>query len=466
MKLIQNLKKLTMWCVALALVMVVSSCDNDDNSPEVPTENIVSLAQGNPELTSLVSALTKYPNLVATLQGGEFTVFAPTNYAFDEALEALGQTSIDDLPESVLRNILGYHVIPNATLRSTDLTNSSAATEQGEEITINVDNGVVLNGSSNVIIPNVDATNGIVHVIDEVLLQPSVRPFVGNLVGAAYFNRNFTTLIDAVLAASPSVLNTLLSAEQKTLFAPTNDAFTAAGITSLPDRATLDAVLTYHLINGSAISSGDIADGSSSAQTAGGTIFLSNNGSNGLFINGTTEVVEANLQTSNGIIHVIDRTLMPTSQDIADIAIGLSEGSNPEFTQLVAALSKVPTLLQAAQDDNANLTVFAPTDAAFQSLYSALQVNDIDELVAAIGTDKLAEVLQHHIVGSRVFSTDLSSGMVPTLNQELNVETSDLSIDDASGTNTATLQATQLNILALNGVIHVIDAVLIPEGIL
>ncbi len=445
--------------------LVVSSCDDDDNDPvPMPLENIVTIAQGNADLSNLVSALTKYPNLVSDLQGGEFTVFAPTNAAFDAVLAAVGQDDIDDLPESVLRSILEYHVVPNATIRSTDLSNGTATTVQGEPITINVDGGITFNGSAMVVTADVEAENGIVHVIDQVLVMPSVTPIVGTIVAPAYFNKNFTTLIAAVQAASPEILTTLLNSDEKTLFAPTNDAFAAAGITELPSRETLDAVLTYHVIEGR-VEAGDIVDGSSSATTLGGEIFISNNGANGIFINGTTEVTGADIQGSNGVVHVINRTLLPPAQSIADIAIGLSQGDTPEFTQLVAALSKVPDLLSAAQNDG-NLTVFAPTDAAFQALYDAVQVEDLDALETAIGTDKLAEVLQHHIVSGRVFSTDLSSGAVPTLNQELTIDVAELNITDANGSDPANLVVSSLNILATNGVIHVVDRVLIPTGIL
>lgn len=464
MKLTQKFSRLLALLLLAMATITVSSCDDDPEQVPLPIDNIVSIAQGNTDLADLVSALSKFPDLVATLQGGEFTVFAPTNAAFDAVLVAVGQNDINDLPDNVLRAILEYHVIPNATIRSTDLSNGTATTVQGEPITINVDGGITFNGSATVVTADVEAENGIVHVIDQVLVMPSVTPIVGTIVAPAYFNRNFTTLVAAVQAASPEILTTLLSSEDKTLFAPTNDAFAAAGITELPARETLDAVLTYHVIGGR-VEAGDIADGSSSATTLGGEIFLSNNGANGIFINGNTQVTGADLQGSNGVVHVINRTLLPPSQSIADIAIALSQEDTPEFTQLVAALSKVPDLLAAAQNDG-NLTVFAPTDAAFQALYDAVQVADLEELEAAIGTDKLAEVLQHHIVAERVFSTDLSSGAVPTLNQELTIDVVELSITDANGSDPANLIPSSLNILATNGVIHVVDKVLIPTGIL
>lgn len=459
-----RIRPFQLLCLSMLLMSFLwVSCSDDDKEPE-PTQNIVELAQGNSDLSTLVAALSRFPDIVSSLSDGQFTVLAPTNNAFDDLLEAVGQTSLDDIPDEVLRSILTYHVIANATLTSDALTNTTVATLSGEDLEVNVDGGVTFNGSSNVINADVDATNGVVHVIDAVLVNPSIQPIVGTVVAPAYFNNNFTTLIAAVQAASPSILTTLLNSDNKTLFAPTNDAFAAAGITSLPDQSTLDDVLTYHVISG-IVNSADIADGSSSANTLNGEIYLSKNAS-GVFINGLTQVTTPDIAASNGVVHVIDRTLMPPSQTIAGIAVEASQAENPEFTQLVAALSKVPDLLNAADSDG-DLTVFAPTDAAFESLYTALEVENIDELEQKIGNDKLAEVLQHHIVGARVFSTDLVSGNVGTLNQEVSIDVNTLTIEDANGSNPpAGLVTSMLNILATNGVIHVIDKVLIPQGII
>lgn len=459
------LSKAKVTLIALAIVtLTISSCNDDDNSMQ-PTQNIVTLAQGNSNLSTLVAALVKFPDLVTTLSGtGNFTVFAPTNDAFAGLLTAIGQSSLDDIPEDVLRDVLQYHVISSAAVRSSQLTAGPVATVGGESITVSTSGGIRLNGTVNVVSADVEATNGIVHVIDAVLVPPSITPIVGTIVAPAFFNKNFTTLIAAVKAASPTVLQTLLNAEKKTLFAPTNAAFTAAGITSLPNEATLNAVLTYHVI-GSEVLAANIANGSSSAATLNGNIYLSK-GTAGVFINGTTQVTATDITRSNGVVHVINRTLLPPSQTIAQIAVAASTSSSPQFTQLVAALSKVPTLLDAAGAPG-NLTVFAPTDAAFQALYAAVGVADLNALEAAIGNTKLAEVLQHHIVGARVFSTDLASGSVGTLNQNVTVNVSNLTITDGNGsTPAAGLIGASLNIHATNGVIHAIDKVLIPTGIL
>lgn len=329
---------------------------------------------------------------------------------------------------------------------------------------------MVLNGSSNVTTANIAASNGVVHVVDEVLVPPSIQPIVGTIVAPAYFNKDFSILVAAVVQAG--LLETLIDPQADfTLFAPANEAFEAAGITELPANTTegnavLTSILTYHVLNGSIASTAlraTMALEPAAVESLGGILYLSNKGG-GVFLNGTTEVVATDIEASNGIVHVIDRTLVPPLQTIAEIATTFSSAQEPEFTQLVAALSKVPALLEAAGNEEATLTVFAPTDAAFESLYAALEVNDIDGLVDAIGIEGLTRVLQHHIVGAVAFSTDLESGNVPTLMDEaLTVDVAALTVTDGSNsTPPAGLVQALLNVHATNGVIHVVDKVLLP----
>jgi transforming growth factor-beta-induced protein len=457
--------RLSRILLLLLAVFVFAQCDNDDDDDNnMQSKSIVALAQENDDLSTLEAALIKYPDLVTTLGGSsKFTVFAPTNDAFADLLAAIGQTSLDDIPEDVLREVLEYHVVQGETL-SSQLSNGEVETVGGEAIDVTVSGGVTLNSGSSVTTADVRASNGVVHVIDAVLVPPSIQPIVGTIVAPAYFNKNFTTLIAAVKAASPVVLETLLDGTPKTLFAPTNDAFTAAGITELPDQAILDAVLTYHVI-GAAVMAEDIAVGSSSAETLNGDIYLSR-GEGGVFINGSTEVVATDIEGSNGVVHVIDRTLMPPSMTIAAIVSDYAEaGDNAEFTQLLAALARTSgqganDLLNAVSSPG-NLTVFAPTDAAFQELYTALEVEGVDD----IPLSTLIAVLKHHVVGARVFSSDLSSGAVATLNGNVTIDVGanpPTVTGGSGGENVADLQTTLLNIHATNGVIHVIDKVLVP----
>jgi transforming growth factor-beta-induced protein len=454
----EKLFSTTLWVLLLSFSLALTSCDDDDDD-SAPSKSIVALAQENSDLSSLEAALVKYPDLVATLGSNtNYTVFAPSNTAFSNLLNAIGQTSIDDVPEDVLREILEYHVVAGPGLKASQLANGGIETVNGEDVTVSTTGGVKLNGSVNVATADVIASNGVVHVIDAVLVPPSITPIVGTIVAPAYFNKNFTTLIAAVKAASPTILTTLLDSDAKTLFAPTNEAFTNSGINALPDEATLNAVLAYHVVPAE-VMAGDIAEGSSSAETLNGNIYLSNVES-GVFINGEAKVIAVDVEGSNGVVHVIDHVLIPPSQTIAQIATTF------EFTQLVAALARTQgqganDLLAAVSDPESSLTVFAPTDAAFEALYDALGVTGVDEIPLAT----LIAVLKHHVVSGYVFSTDLATGPAPTLNGNVAIDLSanPPTVTGGSGTdNKANLQTTLLNIHGTNGVVHVIDKVLLP----
>ncbi|MCU0473329.1 MAG: fasciclin domain-containing protein [Bacteroidales bacterium] len=463
------MKKLSLLLIALMGIFILAGCEKDETKP---TQNIVQLAQAQPTLSSLVTALTKFPDLVETLQGtGNFTVFAPTNDAFTALLATIGQTTINDVPEPVLKSLLQYHVVTTGAVLSTQLTAGNVVTANTESIAVTTMGGISLNGSTKVLTADVKSTNGVVHIIDKVLVPASIVKFVNTVVEPAYFNKNFTTLIAAVTAASPSILVTLLNSSKKTLFAPNNDAFTAAGITTpLPDRATLDAVLTYHLI-GSEVRASQLptntAPSNNAITTLGGVFYLSNRGATGVFINGRTKVIATDILADNGVVHVIDRTLMPPSQTIAQIATALSTPANGEFKQLVAALVRVPALLDAASAASSNLTVFAPTDAAFRELYTALGVAGIND----INLNTLTAVLQHHIISSpitatgRIFSRDLVTGSVTTLNGNISISATAGTVTSGNGTAAnISANAALINVLGTNGVIHTINKVLVPSA--
>lgn len=471
MKKLHFLKTGPILSLLLTFALVAFTGCNDDDDAPAPTQNIVQIAQGQTNLTSLVAALTKFPDLVTTLSGsGTFTVFAPTNDAFAALLTTVGQTSIDNVPEPVLKSLLQYHVVTSGAVLSTQLAAGNVATANTENIAVTTSGGIRFNGSAQVVTADVRATNGVVHIVDQVLVPPSIARFVNTIVEPAYFSKDFTTLIAAVTAASPAILETLLNSNPKTLFAPTNAAFTAAGITTLPARATLDAVLTYHVL-GSEVRAAQLpnvaAPGNSAITTLGGVFYLSNRGSNGVFINGRTRVTATDIVASNGVVHVIDRTLMPPSQTIAQIATALSTASSgAEFTQLVAALGRVPSLLEAAGASSSSLTVFAPTDAAFRALYTALGVNGVND----INLNTLTNVLRHHIVSApttptgRVFSRDLVTASVTTLNGNVAINATAGTVT-ASGGAVANISsnAALINVLGTNGVIHTIDRVLVPN---
>jgi len=462
----KNLKKLQKIMTLFIVMVVAFSCsDDDDDNVMMETRNIVEIAQATPELSTLVAALTKYPNLVNTLSApGTFTVFAPDNDAFDAVLAVIGQTSIDDLPEEVLENILQYHVHSSAAITSDIISAGLLPMVNGENATVTTSGGVFIDNAQ-VTTPDVLATNGVIHIVDAVIVPPSMLPIVGTIVAPAYFNKEFTTLIAAVKAADPSILELLLSNGPSdsglTLFAPTNDAFTAAGITDLSAVASVvDAVLAYHVIDGTVLAADLPMTSGYAAEipTLGGNFYLTNAGGS-VNINGTTQVVATDILGSNGVVHVINRTLIPPTQTINEIVAGFASANPAEFSLLAAALSRAG--LADFFDGDGPFTVFAPTDQAF--IDAGLDLSAINSTDPAA----VAAILTHHVVKPNVyvFSTDLVDGNVTMLNdQNVTISVSALTVQDAVGsTPPAGLVTGLLNVHASNGVIHVIDKVLLPN---
>jgi uncharacterized surface protein with fasciclin (FAS1) repeats len=312
---------------------------------------------------------------------------------------------------------------------------------------------------------------------DEVVVPPVTQQ---NIVQVAQGNPDFSVLVAAVTKAD--LATTLSGTGPFTVFAPNNAAFaklaggpldafsSAAKINAVTDAAQIAAlrgVLLYHVL-GANVRAGDIAAGASTSTTArpasasgvnDNSIYLTKAGTN-VFINGGTRVISADIMASNGTIHAIDNVLLPPSQTIAGIVQSSASATPAQFTLLLQALSRpaAQALLTTAAANNSNITVFAPTDAAFQAALTALNLQNVSQIQDAT----LVSILQKHIVGSgRVFSSDLVPGNVATLNGNVTVAAAGNGFTVRGGSGTAA-NITAANILATNGVVHVIDQVLLP----
>jgi len=272
----------------------------DASSPDASTvdaataKSIVEIAAGDARFTSLVAALTK-ADLVDDLSGaGPFTVFAPTNEAFAAALATLGKT-LDQLTAEDLKPILTYHVV-SGTVKSTDLKAGPVKTLSGISAFISTSGGAKVNDAT-VTSADILASNGVVHVIDKVLLPP-------NLVQAAGYAGSFSKLIAAVTAAG--LAETLSApAANLTVFAPTDAAF--AKLAAVPTGDALKNVLLYHVVSGKVLSTG-LTAGEVPSLLTGKSLTISLTG--GAKVNDVPiDVVD--IVTTNGVIHVVGTVLIP-----------------------------------------------------------------------------------------------------------------------------------------------------------
>jgi transforming growth factor-beta-induced protein len=282
-------------------------------------QTIVDIAVADGRFTTLVAAVTA-AGLVDTLSGdGPFTVFAPT----DDAFAALPAGTLDDLlkPENKqqLTDILLYHVVPGKVMAAdvTGLDGKMADTAlEGKQIGVKVDMGsVYLNETNKVIITDIEASNGVIHVIDSVLLPPSddAAMETKDIVDTAVADGRFTTLVAAVTAAG--LVDTLKGEGPFTVFAPTDDAFAAlpAGTLDsllLPEnKQKLTDILLYHVVSGKVMAA-DVV-GLTSAPTVLGKDISVKVQDGKVYLNDTVQVIITDIETSNGVIHVIDAVLLP-----------------------------------------------------------------------------------------------------------------------------------------------------------
>ena len=289
-------------CLSLSSIAFGAAADE--------TEDIPANAAATGVHDALVAALT-HADLVETLQGdGPFTVFAPTDAAFEAAGIDLS-TFDNDEANATLVNILTYHVLSGA-VDAANVTDGLVATMvNGDNATFTVDNGTVMINDATVTTADVAASNGIIHVIDKVLTPPVDEPVLEDIPTVATNTGVHDSLVAAL--AHAGLVATLQGEGPFTVFAPTDEAFAAAGIDlSTYDNdeanATLTDILTYHVYAGS-VAAADVTDGMVATMVNGDTATFTV--VNGTVTVGGATVTTADVAASNGVIHVIDKVLTP-----------------------------------------------------------------------------------------------------------------------------------------------------------
>jgi uncharacterized surface protein with fasciclin (FAS1) repeats len=315
------------WRALLGIALLslfVAACGP---TPPPGPGTIADVAAADADLSTLVAAL-EAADLVDTLDDptGEFTVFAPTNAAFSALLADLGLTVDELLADPGLSDILTYHVVAGQTLDADAVIASapgSVGTVEGNDIDYAVvDGGVVLNGTVNVIATDIEASNGIIHKLDAVLLPAGPQP--GTIAEVAGADGELSTLVAALAAAQ---LDAVLGdpSGQFTVFAPTDAAFTAllGALELTPEQLLaspfLSDILTYHVVSGATLDSEAVIGSAPGTVTTvqGGDISYDVVG-DGVVLNGSVNVTVTDIEASNGVIHKIDAVLVPTlSVDVA-----------------------------------------------------------------------------------------------------------------------------------------------------
>ena len=272
--------------------------------------DIVDTAVANGHFTTLVAAL-KAAGLADTLKGaGPFTVFAPT----DDAFNKLPAGTVDTLlkPENLakLKSILLYHVVSGAVMSSDEVKLTSANTLEGDPVNIKVDMGNVYINDAKVVTADIKTSNGVIHVIDTVLMPPQK---LGTIVDVATADGRFTTLVAALQAAG--LVDTLKGDGPFTVFAPTDDAFkklpagTVDTLLKPENLAKLKNILLYHVVSGKLMAA-DVVKLTSAKTVLGQDITITVKDGK-VYLNGNVQIIITDIPASNGVIHVIDAVLLP-----------------------------------------------------------------------------------------------------------------------------------------------------------
>ena len=412
----------------------------------------------------------------------------------------------------LLTSILTHHVA-GGSVYSTDLSDGMMVTTlNGTELMVTIDDNGVMIDNAMVTVADIAADNGVVHVIDAVLI-PENEPYT--VVDIIVDSENHTTLETAVVAAG--LVETLSGEGPFTVFAPTDDAFNALPEGTLDavlaDMDLLTSILTHHVAGGSVYST-DLSDGMM-VTTLNGTELMVTIDDNGVMIDNAMVTV-ADIAADNGVVHVIDAVLIPEDgceddnetidelfgamfvndcealveylmtnynyteyqacnwdgQPMFSLDTSISEICECSCQDVEEETITVVDIIANSENHNTleyalgeagfieylsgegPFTVFAPTDDAFD----ALPEGTLDAVLTDF--ELLASILKYHVVTESVYSTDLSDGMMVTT-----LEGSDLTVTiDENGVMINDAMVTVADIEADNGVVHVIDAVLIPEN--
>lgn len=453
--------------LAILLITSVSCSDDDDGTPVVQQDpTLVEAAQGA-GLTTLLDAVGAVDGLDQTLLNAQaITVFAPTNDAFGNALTAFGANDLNELVAALggvdqLETVLGFHVVP-AVAFSTDLAEGpqTFTTLAGQDITVTRTGSSVsvtdaAGNVSNVTIADVAIENGVVHVIDAVLLPTLPPAYTFNIIADSPDH----TVLEQLLVSSG--LDDVLRSGTFTVFAPTDAAFgniDTSGLT--PEQVT--NILLNHVVTGNVLST-DLTTGyvkTNATETYSGDgnfIDMFVNVDGGVTLNNVATVGPADLESANGTVHVVDEVIM-----IPDV-VGLA-AANPGFSNLATALTQenlIATLQTNASTEPAPFTVFAPDNNAFDNFLA--EDNGFNTIQDVLDLAILSDVLTYHVLpNGGVRAADITDGITPgtVQGETITINTTDgVTITDQNNRVTNIIAT---DVTGSNGVIHVLDNVILP----
>lgn len=432
------------------------------------------LIYANPELSVFVEALeiaaVDGPNYRALLDNPfsiENTVFAPSNQAFESALETLGYESLQNIPLLTLRRILNQHIIQDNIVHSVGIEGADPLeTLNGEFLNPSGANGILdaTGTPSQILQPDVQAANGVVHVVDKVLLPEEVAITINPTITAYAQSQPSLSLFYQALTMTGLDEMFDQTDQEYTVLLPNNFVINfyldGQDLNDVPVE-TLEQLILNHTFQG-VIGSDDFSLGFShtmATSTSSGTplsVYIDPNAENGITFNGMSFLQETDIELSNGTAHMIHRVLaVPNVYTVVEY--------NPLLSGLRDAIRQdnLPPFEFILSTNNgqspAPFTFFAPQNPAFDSLLVELGLDDLGDIPAATLTLALNT---HVLLGQNLGSGDLISGPLVTAGEELQLNAGAGTLTDPNG-RSANIVLTDIQ--TDNGVIHLIDSVLLGQ---
>lgn len=430
--------------LAGVLAVSVAACADDDVTPPAEPGTIPEVAREAGSFTTLLAAVDA-AGLADDLSGaGPFTVFAPTDAAFAALPAGTVDALLADPP--ALQNVLLYHVFSGELAASGVVSRTSIGMMNGDDAAVAMNGGMATIDGARITMTDIRASNGIIHVIDAVMLPPEdVPPPPGNIAEVATAAGSFTTLLTAARAAG--LEDELTGPGPLTVFAPTDAAFAAlpAGAVDalLADPAELRDVLLHHVISGE-LTAAQVVAQDRITTLLGPWLDVDASGAS-VMLNGV-RITATDIEASNGVIHVIDAVMIPPPK-LVDLVV-----SSDDFSTLEAAVGAAG--LAETLNGPGPFTVFAPTNAAF----AALPAGALDSLLADRAA--LTNVLTYHVVSGRLPASDVvgRSSLTTLQGSEAAIAVSGSAVTIAGSPVTTT------DIQVRNGVVHVISSVMLPPS--
>lgn len=474
----QPLSLSSLFALFLALPFVFSACNSDDEGgePPRPTESIMDIIIATEGLDSLAEYLKPYSaenEIYNRLSKNELTVFAPNNEAFAKLVNAIGLRSMAELRSSLFSDILFYHIVANTAIRSNQLDSTVTAFNNGLITLTTEGDSVLLNRTTQpdrttIVSPDIRAANGVVHVINEVLLPTSMlnlAPTFGTLAGltstlfipiqrpdGSLADGGLTT-IGAIIGQSGGQFNNVLTGTAShTVLAPVNEAFSNY---FLSPSLEINDIANYHVIPGNV----DLAAADKTVTTLGGEVLYVHNLNGALFLNGT-QFFDLGYTASNGKLLLSTEALRPATP-LVEVIANVGAVSGASFTIFNTALE------QTDIDLGTGKTIFVPTDQAFRDAGLVTSIDSASRIDPAV----LANVLQTHVFEGVNFSFDIVAAE-PLEVTALNGATLNIAIAEDGNSQFIRIQDTNdtsedaavvlFDNLSDNGVVHVIDKLLLP----